>query len=180
MPHSAVNRRTLLTGIGSSLLLSATATKARAYQTASPWGDLELLDADDRSFRVNELPKPLTLIKLWANWCSVCLRELDSVARIEDAVGAANIDIILVSNPEDWARNQHLARARGLTIRSARPSADNPVSAIRDALFAKDGMYYVPRSVLFSKARQAVVWNHVGGVDWSDPGAVEPLRRWIA
>ncbi len=186
MPAGKIDRRALLAGLGASLL-SGTAARAQSVAgeavsgntAASPWSDIELLDADDRSFRVHEGAKPFTLIKLWAHWCPTCLWDLATLPRAAPALQARDIDIVLVSHPRDWLRNQAVARTHDVPLRTARPAASNGRSSIQSALFATDGMFYVPRSLLFCKSSQTIVWNHLGGLDWTAPESLERLRPWV-
>ncbi len=175
-----ITRRGMLGSLGAALLAPGAMAGQRdqSARSASLWADLELLDADDRSFRIGDRGKKLTLIMLWANWCAACLRELETVPEIAPAIGP-DIDVILVSHPDDWGRNLRLTRARNMTVRCARPSSENRQSTLQSALLAADGRYYVPRNVLFSPSRGGVIWSHVGGIDWTDPEAAALLRRWM-
>ena len=87
--------------------------------------------------------------------------------------------MVLVSHPNEWARDQTVSREHAVPFRTARPSASNGRSRVQSALLAGDGMFYVPRTLLYSKASGTVVWNHLGGLDWSAPDALDRLRPWI-
>ena len=155
---------------------TATGPVAHASETSPDWGSVELLDAEDRTIRVDQSAQPLTLLVLWANWCSVCLRELDATQSIRPAIGADNIRVILVSHPKDWARNQDVARSRGLTLPCARLSPNTRPSFIRRALLSDDGTFYVPHTILFSRPRNEVVLDHVGSLDWRSPEVLTRIR----
>ena len=166
-------RRAALTGLAACL-----ATAAQASQPGPDWGSLELLDSEDRSLRVDQSAQPLTLLMLWASWCGACLQELDTVQAILPAIGQDKVRVILFSHPNDWVRNQQVARQRGLDLPSARLSPNTRASFVRRALLTADGTFFVPRAVLFSRARNDVVWNHVGGLDWRRPDVLDHVRAW--
>ena len=137
-----------------------------------------MLDSEDRSFRVDDFDKPFALIKLWAHWCPTCLRDLASLPQAAPALGA-QADIVLVSHPNEWNRDQQVSRAHGMPFKTARPSAENGSSRVQSALLAQDGMFYVPRTLLYCKASRSVVWAHLGGIDWSAPETLGRLQPWI-
>ena len=176
MQPPALTRRTLLAGSGASLVLAST---ARAGTRPSGWAAMELLDSEDRSFRLDESSQPLTLVTLWANWCSACMRELDSISSIVPAIGADRLLAVLLSHPDDWARNQDVIRHRRLGLPSVRPSSRNAPSVLQSALLSPDGTFYVPRSILFSRASGQVVWSYVGGLDWRRPEVVGLVERFV-
>ena len=178
MQTTAISRRTMLAGLATSLALSSrTAARASQESTNTSWSGIELLDAEDRSFTVDNLGKPFTLIKLWAHWCPTCLRDLASLPDAAPAL-AARLDVVLVSHPNEWARDQQVSREHGVLFKTARPSASNSRSRVQSALLADDGMFYVPRTLLYSKATRTVVWSHLGGIDWSAPESLDRLRPW--
>ncbi len=174
MQAPVATRRTLLAGMGASLALSAA---AHANNPPSGWAAMELLDSEDRSFRLYQSSQPLTLVTLWANWCGICMRELDSVASMVPAVGADRLRVVLLSHPDDWIRNQDILRHRRLNLPTARPSSRNAPSLLQSALLSADGTFYVPRSILFSRDSGSVVWSHVGGLDWRRPEVVGLVKK---
>ena len=176
MQAPAPTRRTLLAGLAASMALAATPT-ARAAGSSQDWASIDLLDAQNHSFRLTQSPQPLTLVTLWANWCGACLRELDTVQAIAPAIGADKLRVILVSHPDDWFSNQAITASRGLTLSTARPADSNAPGLLQRALLSADGTFYVPRSILFDRASGQVVWSHTGGLDWRRPEALGRLRQ---
>lgn len=174
-----MRRRTLLTTLAAGLTAGLALPRPAMAATAN-WADLELLDTEDRSFRLDQSTRPLTLVMLWANWCGICMRELDTVDRIVPAVGADQVEVVLLSHPNDWQADQALLRRRGLGLTAARPSPRNAASSLQSALLSADGTFYVPRALLFSRASGRMVWSHVGGQDWRRADATESIRRFAA
>ena len=179
MQTTDIGRRSVLAGLATSLLFGS---KSPAYAGAGPddtsWSGIELIDSEDCRFRVDDLAKPFTLIKLWAHWCPACLRDLASLPGAAPALDP-RLDVVLVSHPNEWARDQEVSREHRLPFRTARPSAGNAQSRVQSALLSADGMFYVPRTLLYSKAARRVVWSHLGGIDWSTQEAVDRLQPWI-
>lgn len=114
-----------------------------------------------------DVSQRLKLVKLWANWCSACLVEMSSLAAFSKAFGD-EAEILLVSNPDDWQRDQLTARRRQLPFRLATLSPANSASAVRAALLDREGAYVVPRSFLFAGPESVLTAQHTGSCDWAD------------
>ena len=108
----------------------------------------------------------MTLLKLWASWCPVCLDELRTLDTAAYALRQRGIDVLLVSSPLDWTGDLRIASSRGTGLRLVRPSFRNGPGAIRSALFSPDGWYYVPRNLLYDHGARRIVWSHLGRLDW--------------
>ncbi len=176
MPSRAPTRRTILMGLAATLAVAAPA-HASSPAESPDWATIDLLDEQNRSFRLDQSAQPLTLVTLWANWCGACLQELNTVEAITPAIGADKLRVILVSHPDDWSRNQAITRGRGLTLPTARPSDSNAPGLLHRALLSADGTFYVPRSILFSRATRQVVWSHTGRLDWRRADTLAHLRQ---
>ena len=176
-------RRNFLAGAGAAGLLATTMIRPARAQSAtdnslsSLWKDMELIDADGDSFSIAEGRKPLTLIKLWANWCPVCVGEVAALDRLVTAVGPQKLDVILISHPSWFAGDQATAQSRGVRYKLATPARSNGRERIQAALMNAEGMYAVPRSMVFAKAGGEVVAAHQGGMDWTNATMVAQLRN---
>ena len=175
-------RRDFLTGVGAataSYTLGMSNAHGSPLPRLSDWGGIELLDERDRAFKLCQLQQPLTLIIVWANWCSRCLRELATVKDLTQSKVHENLEVILVSHPDDWLVNQKIVAEHALAVRCARPSTANDPSDIRRAFVSDDGVFYVPHSLLFSRQQKTVVWNHIGAVNYASEAAMTPVRKWL-
>ena len=175
-------RRNFLTSAGAAALFATTIGKAQAQSAAenslaSLWKELELVDSNGDSFSIAQSRKPLTLIKLWANWCPVCINELAKLDTLVAAVGPQNLDVVLISHPSWFAGDQETAASRGVRFKLATPSRSNGRGRIQEALMNAEGMYAVPRSMVFAKAGDEVVVAHQGGMDWTNADMVAQLRN---
>jgi len=143
------------------------------------WQGLALVDADDTVFSIKNATRPLTLVKLWANWCPACIHEIEQLGRVVEALGAQNLDVLLVSHPTWWREDQAVAQDRGIRFRLATPAFSNGRGRIQAALTDGAGLYAVPRSVVFRRAGE-VVMAHQGAMDWTDDSLLAQLKGAVA
>jgi thiol-disulfide isomerase/thioredoxin len=187
MSRISTTRRSFLAGVGASVALAGGIARAQSptgqgtasASLAALWQNLDLVDADDNAFSVTNGARPLTLVKLWAHWCPVCFSEIEQLDGVVAAIGAQNLDVILVSHPDWWESDQAAARSRGIRYRLATPGAGNGRARIQAALTDANGMYAVPRSLVFRKAGEMVL-AHKGALDWSDDSVVAQLKGAVA
>jgi peroxiredoxin len=191
MSHISTTRRNFLAGLGASALgasaFTSTAARAQGLATessggpalASLWQGLELVDADDNNFSIKDATRPLTLVKLWANWCPVCINEIEQLDRVVSALGPQNLDVLLISHPDWWGEDQEAAKRRGFRFRLATPDSSNGRGRIQAALTTGNGLYAVPRSLVFRRAGE-VVMAHQGAMNWTDDSVVAQLKGAVA
>jgi thiol-disulfide isomerase/thioredoxin len=183
MSHISTTRRSFLAGIGACGVFGRGAALAQSPfaqgnaggYLASVWQGLDLVDADDNRFSITTGKRKLTLVKLWANWCPVCFSEIEQLDRVVSAIGPDNLDVILVSHPDWWENDQVAAKSRGVRYRLATPDRGNGRARIQAALTDANGMYAVPRSLVFRQAGEMVL-AHKGALDWSDDSVVAQLK----
>ena len=186
MSMISATRRSFLAGVGAAgLFAAAGATSAKAESAsdaslASLWQGMELIDADDNEFLIKDGRKPLTMIKMWANWCPVCLNELGKLDAFVAAVGPQNLDVILISHPSWFQEDQQVARRRNVGYRLATPSRSNGSGRIDAALMDANGLYSVPRSLILRKADDEVMLAHRGAMDWTNESLLSQLRSAVA
>jgi len=187
MSHISTTRRSFLAGVGASTVFARGVARAQSpfvqgnarFSLAALWQGLDLVDADDTRFSITDSKRPLTLVKLWANWCPVCLSEIEQLDTIVSALGPQNLDVILVSHPDWWESDQAAARSRGVKYRLATADRRNGRARIQAALTDANGMYAVPRSLVFRQAGEMVL-AHKGALDWSDDSVVAQLKGAVA
>jgi thiol-disulfide isomerase/thioredoxin len=146
----------------------AIAAQTQAAYLAQLWGGLDLIDSQGQTFRLADIPQRLKLVKLWAHWCSACLVEMPSVVAFAKSFGDETTEVLLVSNPDDWQRDQLAAQRLKLPFRLATLSPANSVSSTRAVLLDRDGAYVVPRSFLFTGPQNVLIAQHTGSYDWAD------------
>ena len=100
-----------------------------------------------------------------------------SLKAMTAAVGPQDIEVLLISHPEYWVRDQQAALSRGVPFRLATLSTSNAQAVTQAALTEANGAYAVPRSLLFRKTQDAAVWVHRGAQDWAAANIVAQLRK---
>jgi peroxiredoxin len=164
-------RRSLLQLSAAAVVAGATTARAaepQASRLAQLWAGLEFVDAQGQTFRLGDIPQRLKLVTLWANWCSGCLVEMPSLAGFTKTFGDQNAQVLLVSNPDDWQRDQLVARRLKLPFRLATISPGNSTASARAVLLDKDGAYVVPRSLVFTGPENVLCAQHTGSCDWDE------------
>ena len=141
--------------------------KAETLSLSRLWSGLEFVDATGRAFRLSDMQQPLKLVNLWASWCSACLVEMQSFETLARVLGEQNLKVLLVSNPEDWRRDQLCAQRLRLPFQIVTLPPTNPTEIIRSALLDRNGAVVVPRTILFSGKENRVALQQMGTLDWS-------------
>jgi thiol-disulfide isomerase/thioredoxin len=150
-----------------------------AGRRSSAWQRARLLSEDGSPAPISSLPRPLTLMVLWAGWCAACRAELQLLPALSPRLGA-DAEIVLVSRPEDAERDFPLARRARTGLRLLRFAPDTPPDLLADAFGQDGGSFMVPQVVAVSGTPRRVVWSHVGPLDWSDPAVVERFRELVS
>lgn len=180
MSQQSIARRSFLAGSSALAVMSIAGARAESpadEPVGALWRGLDLLDVNGRTFQIGDVRAPLTLIKLWANWCPACWGEMPSLKALTAAVGPQDIEVLLISHPEYWVRDQQAALSRGVPFRLATPSPSNARAVMQAALTESNGAYAVPRSLLFKKTQDAAVWVHRGAQDWAAANIVAQMRK---
>ena len=145
---------------------------------AAMWQGIELEGQDGRTFQISNLRAPVTLVHLWANWCSACLGEMASLSAAAAALGG-KAELVFVSHPQFWRADQSFAQRRGLPFRLATPSGANAPAVLEQALL-DNGAYVVPRTMVFGADGRDTLLNHLGAVSWSSPAQAARLRTLVS
>jgi thiol-disulfide isomerase/thioredoxin len=130
------------------------------------WTGSVLMTADERSFVLRDLQRPMTLLKLWAGWCPACAAEMPQLTAMAAAMGRT-LEVILVSYPQFWAADQVAAQRRRLPFKLATFAPSTPASLVQQALQGQEGVYSVPRSLAFRARDQSIVLTRERGADWA-------------
>lgn len=137
------------------------------------WRGIAFQDRDGRTFQLGSGQAPLTLVTMWAHWCPACLSEMPSLTALSTALGP-QLDVLLVSHPEYWERDQAAAQHRRIPHRMATLSSYNAPGVLEAALL-QNGAYTVPRSLVFRRDA-TVAWSHLGSMDWASADAIGRVK----
>jgi thiol-disulfide isomerase/thioredoxin len=143
---------------------------------ASAWERVPLLAEDGTPVALDALPRPLTLMVLWASWCAACRAELPALPGLAARLGRET-EVLLVSRPEDAERDFPVARHAKLGFRLLSFAPDVPPDLLADAFGQEGSEFMVPQIVAISGSPRRVVWSHIGPLDWTDDSVVERVRR---
>lgn len=180
MSRMLITRRSALAGSLALVLGQQAKGEGRSTQSIDAvWQGIELSDVTGSTFQIRDCRATLTLVKLWANWCPACLVEMQTLKSLVTAMGPRDIEVILVSHPEYWSRDQLVARNQGFAFRLATPAPNTALATIQAAMTESNGAYAVPRSLLFRKGKEAAVWVHRGAREWTSPEVVTQLKSQI-
>lgn len=169
-------RRSLLTMLGASVISHTTSAMAAEDPQSELWRNVELLGQGGQRFRASEGRTPLRLLTLWAHWCPACFGEMPALASLVPTLGPDAIEVLLVSHPQYWVRDQEAARQRQLPFALATLSPANSPALVEAALTEATGAYAVPRALLFHGNDGVLAWSHRGTVDWRSQRALGELR----
>ncbi len=140
------------------------------------WRQLEFVDTENNNFALGDIRKPLTMVKLWASWCPVCVNEIAQLDALVSAMGPQALEVVLVSHPQWWEEDQEAARSRQVKFRLATPDRSNGRGMIQAALTNERGNYAVPRTLVFGKAGGEPILAHQGALNLSTDSVVAQLR----
>ncbi len=105
---------------------------------------------------------------------------MPSLEALAAKMPASQMDIVLLSHPDNWARDQDAAARRRLPFRLATLSPANPLW-VRQAVFEeRNRAYIVPRTLVYRAQERAVVMAHQGAERWDSPANVRRISGLMA
>ena len=158
-----------------ALARPALADDAAGRAAEDLWGHLRLVDRDGATFTLASLARPVTIVNMWASWCTACLREVPEVARAQSMVGPDKVEVILVSHPHWWAEDLAAADRRRIALRQAHPDGEYDRATIEAALTDGSGFYQVPRSLVFARSPGGPRLAYAGRARWDSPSSLAML-----
>ncbi len=140
------------------------------------WQGLEFVDQAGTAFQIGAMKSPLVFVNVWANWCGACLSEMVSIASLAAKLPPGQLDVLLLSHPDNWLADQAAAARRRLPFRLATLSPSNPAWS-RPAAFEERGRTYtVPRSLVYRRASDSVVMAQEGATQWDSAANIRRLE----
>jgi hypothetical protein len=111
------------------------------------------------------------------SFCRPCLAELPQLRRLPQTLGAHNVDVVLISHPDEWASDYPVAVRNGLGAQAATVDRSVPRSMVAAAFGLQDGALDLPQSFVFARPDMRLVHGAVGPTDWASAGMVGKLRQ---
>ena len=159
---------------------SAAAEEARDRRQAEALKSSAFQDAAGVTRRLRDLTRPLLMINLWAYWCSGCLTEIPSMLGMARAIGAENIEVVLLSHAMNWTGDVRYARTAGFPFPLWRLVPLTPDSTIADTFRMQDNRFGLPQTLVFAGSGLRLVHASEGAEDWSSAARISRARAWLA
>lgn len=142
-------------------------SREKAGQTAP---DIELRDADDEPAALSDQNGEPLLVNIWATWCAPCVKELPTLAKLEQRHAVdGDLGIIVVSQDmTPKASVDSFLKAKGIALRSFL----DPEMKLTGAL----GVEVMPTTLLYDSQGKEV-WRYTGDLDWTGPEAAKLLAE---
>ena len=115
--------------------------------------------------------KPV-LVNLWASWCVPCIKEMPSLARLQESLGGQGFEVVAINMDQD--RDEALSFLADNKIHHLGLYADRHL--LMSIAWQEPG---IPVSVLYD-AEGREVGRLVGAADWSSPEAKALITAAIA
>jgi thiol-disulfide isomerase/thioredoxin len=158
-------------------IVDARPAHASGLGRADLWKTMPLVRHDGTKFTMADPPSRVVVAAVWVSYCEPCLDELPQLRRLPQVLGANNVDVVLISHPDEWATDYPVAVRNGLGAQAA--TIDRSVSRQRvaAAFGLQDGALDLPQSFVFARPDMRVVHGAVGPTDWAGAGMVGKLRQ---
>jgi len=113
--------------------------------------------------------KPV-VVNLWATWCGPCVREMPSLARLQEAVESDGIRVLAVSSDRGGMNAVGPFMARH-ALSALTPYLD-PTAKFTQSLPGRG----LPRTYLID-AESRIVASYIGPAEWDAPDLVETIQE---
>jgi peroxiredoxin len=121
---------------------------------------LELKNLDGSTYNTSDLRGKTVLVNYWATWCGQCLQEMPSIESAFNQTDHEKVVFLMVTDdsPEK--------------IRNFLSTHNYPMQFVYiDQRLQEVGINTLPTTYIFDE-EGSELFNHVGVLDWSDPGIV--------
>lgn len=151
-----------LEGAPGFLVQSLAGTAAQTWR----WRDLQ-----GQTWEAPALRGRAVLLNFWASWCAPCREEMPTLHALQQQLGAARAQVLLLNYRESLARVASFVAQSQWTL---------PVIADPEGAVARHwGVRIFPSSVLIDAHGQPVA-RVVGAVDWGAQREAPWMQRWLA
>jgi thiol-disulfide isomerase/thioredoxin len=125
---------------------------------------LPLVTLDGKPFDLATLKGKKVILSFSASWCGNCIREMNAMKKIRDTE-LAGIDIVIIDDePLE-------------TVIAFKENREYPFTFLKlDKPFPHIGIHSIPVTYFYN-AKQEVVGNEVGEIDWLDPSTREHFKQ---
>jgi len=132
--------------------------------------DFNLVDTNNKSWKLSELKGQVVLINFWASWCPPCLQEMPSMQKLYSSMPQDKFKMLAILNND----NPKNARALAVKQHYTFPILIDPGSKVAKAY----GLTGVPETFIIDK--QGILREKIIGPEhWDGTGAREMLNNFI-
>jgi thiol-disulfide isomerase/thioredoxin len=158
-------------------VVGARPAHASGLGRADLWKTMKLVRHDGTKFTLADRPSRVVVAAIWVSFCQPCLAELPQLRRLPQLLGADNVDVVLISHPDEWASDYPVAVRNGLGAQAA--TIDRSVSrqTVAAAFSLQDGALDLPQSFAFARPDMRTVHSALGPVNWANADMVGRLRQ---
>ena len=161
---------TLLIPITHSQVKGDELASLKIHKTAIKVPSIEFIDQSGKKISNVNLTGKVSVINLWATWCSPCVKELPSIDSLAKSVSQENIKIYAVS--QDRAGNKIVpAYFQKLNLKNLTIYLDN-----QGSLMAAFKTPVLPTTVIIDKNGMEVA-RLVGGINWDSQEVISYLKK---
>lgn len=127
--------------------------------------ELEIYNLDGARVDMNQYKGKAIFVTYWATWCGECLQEMPSIETAYHQVDTNSVVFLMVSDDSPEKIASYLSKH------------NYPMQFVRlDKRLQEIGINTIPTTYLFDKNGNEI-FNHVGSLDWSDPGLVQMIQN---
>lgn len=161
---------TILTPIAHSQVHGNELASLKIHKTAIKVQNIEFIDQSGKKITNTNLIGKVSVINLWATWCSPCVKELPSIDRLAKTVSQEDIKIYAVS--QDRAGNKIVPPYfQKLNLKNLIIYLDN-----QGSLMAAFKTPVLPTTIIIDKNGMEIA-RLVGGINWDSPEVINYLKK---
>ncbi|MBF6569868.1 MAG: TlpA family protein disulfide reductase [Candidatus Binataceae bacterium] len=131
--------------------------------------DLSLVDLNGRTVLLSALRGKVIFLNVWATWCPVCRREMPAIQKLyAEFKNYPDFHLIAASEDQNQAAVAPFIENHGYQFQVLL----DPGSQVGNAYRVRG----LPSTFIIDRTGR-VIWNCVGGLDWSSADLRNTLRR---
>lgn len=128
--------------------------------------NIELTSLSGEKISLSDYEGKTVFINFWATWCRPCIKEMPSIASLQNQLAGKNIEFLFASD-EEVEKILKFKESRAMDLNFVR--VENP-----EAL----GIEALPTTFIFN-AEGERVFSEVGFRKWDDPATMEMVTKLI-
>jgi len=149
---------------------SPTADSALSTSERKPVGDFQLVEANGQSKAFSEYKGQVVILSFWASWCTPCLVELPTFAKIADQFADRGLKIVPI-NVDEADVGPKFAQDFWQKSKFEFASYFDPNKVVA----AQMGVDVLPSNFVIDREGR-IAFSGFGATDWSNPETVEFLE----